>query len=99
MREGIGNKESRLSNELITKAHLISKTNISDMRRHMKYARIPHPDDSTSTHLIVETLQLENYNCVIAYKPKGQAVETDPGMYNDTDVKKHPFVFGIQIKE
>ena len=36
---------------------LISKNNISDMRRHMKYARRIHPDDSTSAHLIVK-----NYN-------------------------------------
>ena len=99
LREGMGNRESRLSNECITRAHLISKTNISDMRRHMKYARRLHPDDSTSTHLIVKKLQLESYNCVIVYKPQGQAVETGPGMYNDIDVKKDLFVIGIQTKE
>ena len=87
LREGMGNRESRLSNICITRAHLISKTNISDMRRHMKYARRLHPDDSTSTHLIVKKIKLESYNCVIVYKPQGQAVETGSVTYNDIDVK------------
>ena len=33
---------------------LISKNNISDVRRPMKYARRIHSDDSTSLHLIVK---------------------------------------------
>ena len=75
LREGMGNRESRLSNEYITRAHLISKTNISDMRRHVKYARWLHPDDSTSTHQLIKELQLENYNCIIVYKPQGEAID------------------------
>ena len=56
LREGMGNRESRLWNECITRAHLISKFNISDMR-HMKYARNLQPGNTMLTHLIVK-----NYN-------------------------------------
>ena len=69
------------------------------MRRHIKYARRLHPDDSTSTHLILKKLQLESYNCVTVYKPQGQATETGPAMHNDIDVKNDLFVIGIQTKE
>ena len=54
----------------------------------MKYSRKFHPENSTSTHLIVKKLQLESYNCIIVYKPHGQPVETSPSIYNGTDIKK-----------
>ena len=99
LREGMGNRESRAENLSITRAHFISKANVSDIKRHMKYSRRLHPEDSTSTHLIVKKLQLESNNFIIVYKPQGQPVQTGPIMDNDTDVKKDLFVLGIQTKE
>ena len=95
LREGMGNRESRAENLSITRAHLISKANVSDIKRHMKYSRRLHPEDSTSTHLIVKKLQPQSYNSIIVYKP----VQTSPSMYDDIDVKKDLFVLGIQTKE
>ena len=88
LREGMGNRESRAENLSITRAHLISKANVSDIKRHMKYSKRLHPEDKTSTHLIVKELQLESYNSIIVHKPQGQPVQTGPSMYDDTDVKK-----------
>ena len=68
LREGMGKRESRGENLSITRAHLISKANVSDIKRHMKYSRRLHPEDSTSTHLIVKKLQLESCNSIIVYK-------------------------------
>ena len=99
LREGIGNRESRVENLSITKAHLISKANVSDIKRHMKYSRRLHPEDSTSTHLIVKKLQLESNNSIIVYNPQGQPVQIGPSMYDDIDIKKDLFIFGIQTKE
>ena len=69
------------------------------MRGHIKYARRLPPDYSTSTDLIINKLQLESYNCVIVYKPKGEAVESGPGTYNDIGIKKDIFVIRIQTEE
>ena len=99
LREGMGKRESRGENLSITRAHLISKANVSDIKRHMKYSRRLHPEDSTSTHLIVKKLQLESYNSIIVYKPQGQPIQTGPSMYDHIDVKKDLFVLGIQTKE
>ena len=99
LRDDMGNRESRDSNETVTRAHLISKANIADIKRHMRYARRLHPDDSISTDLIVQKLQQEKYNCIIAYKPQGQPVVIGPKMYDDIDLKKDLFVLGIQTKE
>ena len=65
----------------------------------MKYSRRLHPEDSTSTHLIVKKLQLESNNSITVCKPQEQHVQTGPSMYDDTDVKKDLFVLGIQTKE
>ena len=98
LREGMGDRESRAENRSITRAHLISKTNVSDIKRHMKYSRRLHPEYSNSTHLIVKKLQFESYNCIIVYKPQGQPIQTGPSMYDDVNVKKYLFILGIQTK-
>ena len=84
LREGMGNRESRAENLSITREHLISKANVSDIKRHMKYSRRLHREDSNSIHLIVKKLQPQSYNSIIVYKP----VQTSPSMYDDIDVKK-----------
>ena len=42
------------------------------MKRHLKYRRRLHPEDSTSTYLFIKKLELEKYNSVILYKPQGE---------------------------
>ena len=56
LREDMANRESRAENLSITRANLISKANVSYIKRHMKYSKRLHPEDSTSTHLIVKKL-------------------------------------------
>ena len=63
LREGIGNRNSReTSSEVISKIHLLKKSNMSDIHRHMNYGRRLHPDDSTSTYLLVKKLLEEDFN-------------------------------------
>ena len=83
----------------ITRAHLISKANVSDIKKQMKYSRMFHFEDSTSIHLIVKMLQLESYNFIIVYKPQGQPVETGSSIFNDINAKKDLFALGIQTKK
>ena len=54
LREGIINRNSRKTSEVISKKHLPKKSNVSDIHRHMSYGRRLHPDDSTSTCLLVK---------------------------------------------
>ncbi|XP_057301394.1 uncharacterized protein LOC130635887 [Hydractinia symbiolongicarpus] len=97
--DGMGNRNTRENDSKITRAHLVSKSNVTDIKRHMKYGRRLHPDDSTSTHLLVKKLEMENYNCIIVYKPQGQSVAIGPKMYDDIDIKKDLFAIGIQTRE
>ena len=54
LREGIGNRNScETSSEVISKKHLLKKSNVSDIHRHMNYGRQLHSDDSASTYLLV----------------------------------------------
>lgn len=92
------NKRKR-SHDCITRAHLIPKSNITDMKRHMSYNRRLHPDDSTSVHLLISKLKEENYNPILVYKPQGQEVLMGPSTYNDFDLRNNQFVVGIQTKE
>lgn len=100
MRDGLGNRESR-TNECddITRAHLISKANVSDIKRHLKYNRRLHPDDSVSTYYLVKRLEKEEYNCVIVYKPQGEKTEIGPMTYNEIDLKNDLFVIGRSESE
>ena len=48
LREGICNRYScETSLEVISKKHLLKKSNVSDIHRHMNHGRRLHPDDST----------------------------------------------------
>ena len=99
LHEGTGNRESRVENLSITRAYLISRAHVSDIKRRIKYSRGLHHEESTLTYLIVKKLQLESYNCIIVYKPQGQPVQTGLSMYDDTDAKRNLFVLGLQAKE
>ena len=69
LRQGVGNRNSHeTSSEVISKKHLQKKSNVSDIHRHMNYGRRLHPDDSTSTYLLVKKLQEEDFNIVLVYK-------------------------------
>ena len=69
LREGIGNRNSReTSSEVISKRHLLKKSNVSDIHRHMNYGRRLHPNGSTSTYLLVKKLREEDFNIVLLYK-------------------------------
>lgn len=98
IRNDLGSRNER-GKGTITKAHLIQKSTISDMKRNLKNRRRLHPDDSTSTFLLVKKFQTtENYNPIIVYKPQGRNVEIGPTVYNDMDINKDLFVLGIQTK-
>ena len=99
LHEGMGNRESRVENLSITRAYLISRAHVSDIKRRIKYSRGLHHEESTLTYLIVKKLQLESYNCTIVYKPQGQPIQTGLSMYDDTDAKRNLFVLGLQAKE
>ena len=69
------------------------------MKRNIKNRRRLHPDDSTSTFLLVEKLtKTESFNPIIIYKPQGQDVVFGSKTYDDLDVSKDLFVLGIQTK-
>ena len=42
------------------------------MKRQVNYKRRLHPDDSTSTFLMVKKLQQEDFDIVLVYKPQGE---------------------------
>ena len=100
LREGIGNRNSReTSPEVISKKHLLKKSNVSDIHRHMNYGRRLHSDDSTSTCLLVKKLQEEDFNIVLLYKPQGDKVVIGPKIYDELDVGKNLFAIGLQTKQ
>ena len=100
LREGIGNRNSReTSSEVISKRHLLKKSNVSDIHRHMNYGRRLHPNDSTSTYLLVKKLQEEDFNAVLLYIPQGDKVVIGPKIYNELDVGKKLFAIGLQTKQ
>ena len=100
LREGIGNRNScETSSEVISKRHLLKKSNVSDIHRHMNYGRRLHPDDSTSTYLLVKKLQEEDFNAVLLYKPQGDKVVIGPKIYNELDVGENLFAIGLQTKQ
>ena len=81
------------------KKHLLKKSNVSDIHRHMNYGRRLHPDDSTSTYLLVKKLQEEDFNIVLLYKPQGDKVVIGPKIYDELDVGKNLFAIGLETKQ
>ena len=65
----------------------------------MKYGRRLHPDDSTSTYLLVKKLQEEDFNIVLVYKPQGDQLVIGPKIYDELDVRKNLFAIGLQTKQ
>ena len=57
------------------------------MKRVMSYGRRLHPDDSTSTYLLVKKLEKESFNSVAVYKPQEQTAVIGPKSYDDMDKK------------
>ena len=99
LREGIGNRNSReTSSVIISKKHLLKKSNVSDIHRHMNYGRRLHPDDSTSTYLLVKNLQEEDFNIVLLYKTQGDKVVIGPKIYDELDFGKNLLAMGLQTK-
>ena len=58
-----------------------------------------HPDDSTSTYLLVKKLQEEDFNIVLVYKLRGDQVVIGPKIYDEPDVGKNLFAIGLQTKQ
>ena len=54
LRSTLGGQEQRGESKPLLKTHFIAKKNITDMKRVMSYGRRLHPDDSTSTYLLVK---------------------------------------------
>ena len=74
VRENFSDQDKRddQQHQLITRDHLLKKSTITDMKRKVNYKRRLHPDDSTSTFLMVKKLQQEDFNIILVYKPKGE---------------------------
>ena len=87
------------NNGNINKSHLIEKCVIKDMERQLKYRRRLHPEDSTSTYLLIKKLEIEKYNPVILYKPQVEKYLIATQKYKETDEKSDLFAIGIQTKE
>ena len=45
---------------------------VSDMKQKVNYKRLLHPDDSTSTFLMVKKLHQEDFSIILLYKPQGK---------------------------
>ena len=87
LRSALGGREQRSESEPLSKTHLITKQNITDMKRVIDYGRRLHPDDSTSTYLLVKKLEKESFNGVVVYKPQGETTVTGTKSYDDMDKK------------
>ena len=101
VRENFSDRDKRddQQHQLITRAHLLKKSAISGMKRNVNYKRRLHPDDSTSTFLMVKKLQEEDLNIILVYKPQGQKTLIGSKMYDNIDLKNNIFAFGFQTKE
>ena len=69
------------------------------MKRKINYKRRLHPDDSTSTFLMVKKLQQEDFNIILVYKPQGEKTMIGPKMYDGIDLKNNIFAFVFQTRE
>ena len=77
---------------------MLKKSDVSDIKRHMNYGKRLHPDDSTSTYLLVKNLQEEDFNIVLLYKPQGDKVVIGRKIYDELDIGKNLLAIGLQIK-
>ena len=68
------------------------------MKRKVNYKKRLHPDDSTSTFLMVKKSQQDEFNIILVYKPQGEKTLRGPKMYDDIDLKNNIFAFGFQAK-
>ena len=87
IRSTLRGREQRSESEPLPKTHLITNENITDMKRVMSYGRCLHPDDSTSTYLLVKKLAKESFNSVVVYKPQEPTAVIGPNSYDDMDKK------------
>ena len=69
LRSTLGGMEQRSESEPLSTTHLMTKKNMTDLKRVMNYGRRLHPDDSTSSFLRVKDLLKESFNNVVVYKP------------------------------
>ena len=69
------------------------------MKWKVNYKKRLHPDDSTSTFLMVKKLQQDNFNIILVHKSQGEKTLRGPKMYDDIDLKNNIFAFGFQAKE
>lgn len=92
-------KSNDEQHQLITHAHFLQKFTISDMKQKVNYTRRLHPDDSTSTFLVVKKLHQEDFNIILVYKPQGEKTLIGPKICNNIDLKNNIFVFGFKTKE
>ena len=100
VRGDMGDRENRESvSGNVTRAHLLKKRVISDIKRRLEKGKRLHPDDSTSVLMLVEKLKSEKFNPIVVYKPQGEKTIIGPKMYDDIDLKNDLFVIGIQTKE
>ena len=101
LRESFGDRENRVNgdNVVFTKSNLLTKKNISDINRVIKKGCRLHPDDSTSTYLLVQKLMCEEFNSILVYKLQGQETIIGPKVYDDIDLNKDSFVITIQTKQ
>ena len=65
----------------------------------MNYGRRLHPDDRTSTYLLIKKLQREDFNIVSLYKPQGDKIVIGPKICDVLDVGKNLFAIGLQTKQ
>ena len=72
---------------------------MSDSHRHVNHGRQLHPDDSTSTYLLVKKPEQEDFNIVLLYKPQGDKAMIVPKIYDELDVGKNLFAIGLQTKQ
>ena len=92
-------KRDDQQHQLITRALLLKKSAISDIKRKVNYKRRLHPDDSTFTFLMLKNLQQEDFDIILVYKPEGEKTMIGPKMYDDIDSKNNIFAFEFQTKE
>ena len=91
-------RENIDNNGNINKSHLIKKSVIKDMERQLKYRRRLHPEDCTSTYLLIKKLELEKYNPVILYKAQGEKYLTAPQKYKKMIKNHSSFLLGFKLK-
>ena len=101
VRENFSDRDKRddQQHQIITRAHLLKKSTISDMKCKINYKRRLHPDDSNSTFLMMKKLQQEDFNIILVYKSQGEKTMIGPKMYDDIDLKNNTFAFGFKTRE